>query len=62
VSIAYRTTIQEEAMHTATITDIGVRREPNTAFRTFLRKFGAKLRYLIELSAAPYEVMGSRYL
>lgn len=49
-------------MHTATITDIGVRREPNTAFRTFLRKFGAKLRYLIELSAAPYEVMGSRYL
>ncbi len=32
------------------------------AFRPLTRRFLAKLRYLIELSAAPYLVMGSRYL
>lgn len=49
-------------MTTATITHITVSREPNTAFRAFLRKFGAKLRRLIELSGEQYLVAGSRYL
>jgi hypothetical protein len=38
------------------------RPEPSIAFRSFMRAFGAKLRRAIELSAAPYMVMGSRYL
>lgn len=49
-------------MTTATITHIPLSREPNAAYRAFLRKFGAKLRRLIELSGEQYLVQGSRYL
>jgi len=50
-------------MHTATATIIALDRpDAPRAFRFFSPGLRATLRRLIELSAAPYMVMGSRYL
>ena len=46
-------------MNTATI---AFRTEESNTFRLLAARIGARLRRAIELSAAPYLVMGSRYL
>ena len=48
-------------MNTASAT-LSLRPEASTNFRALAARIGATLRRAIELSAAPYLVMGSRYL
>ena len=42
--------------------NLSVRPAASNNFSRFVASFGAGLRRAIELSAAPYMVMGSRYL